>query len=447
MPLSIPTRKGVSNSLRGYVRDDLPSLDTSTERRSFIGGLLKSLASLLYDFYLALKRYADNEPFPQTATGQFLKRGWWVPITKLQPLPAAPAHGLVAVEGAAGTVIPAGTTLQSAGISFETLVSATIMSHPISGSITPDAIAGVAIFETAADHNLATGMTAIVTGASPSDYNGTFEIVVTGSDTFTYEPTTLPGSAATGSPLATSIFAAVEIEATTTGAETNVDAGVDIAIVDGPAGADASGLVTWGGISGGTDAESDDAYRARVLEALGTDYGMFSKDEIEIVAKTVPGVTRVMVREATIGASNGVAEGQVKIAFLRDNDAGSPLPSAEEVADVKAQILALIMPAHTAEEDVMVISPPRMEIDFAFTSITPDTAGMRASIIANLQQFFRETIEWGETIEEDDYRCAIKAAYDPDTRQRLRSFVLSSPSGVIDPSGDDYPVLGDVTFG
>lgn len=447
MPLSIPTRKGVSDNLRASVRTELPELDPSTERRSFIGGLIKSLASLMYDFYIALKRYAEREPFPQTATGTFLTRGWWVPITKLQPLAAAPAHGYLAVEATAGTVIPLGTTFQSAGVTFRSMAAITATLQSMSGTITPDADKGVAVFATPSPHNLATDMTVLISGASPADYNGSYAITVTGAQTFEYEPSVLPGSAATGAPLTAATFALVEVEATTTGQETNVDSGSDLAITNTIPGSESLGLVTWGGLTGGTDAETEDSFRARVLEALGTDYGMFTKDEIEIVAKTVPGVTRVMVRRATIGATNGVAEGQVKIGFLRDNDAGSPLPSAQEVDDVKDQILSLILPAHTAPEDVIVMSPPPMAVDFEFSAIYPDTPGMRRSIEANLKQFFREAIEWGEDVTEDDYRCAILNAYDTETRQRLRSFSLDSPTGPITPSGDDYPVLGDVTYG
>jgi uncharacterized phage protein gp47/JayE len=195
-----------------------------------------------------------------------------------------------------------------------------------------------------------------------------------------------------------------------------------------------------------TDIETEDSFRARTLEALGTDYGMFSADEIEIVAKTVPGVTRVMIRQATLFGTNGVNEGQVKIAFLRDNDA-NPLPSAQEVADVKAKIVGLIMPAHTAEDDVIVMSPPPLTVDHDFASITPDTAGMRLAIKASLDQFFREEVAWGETISLDAIKCAILAAYDTETRQRLRSFSLTDPSTDIDPTDDEYPVLGEVTFG
>ena len=71
----------------------LPNLDPTPARRSKIGAWVKSLASALFDWYVALKDYGDHEPFPQTARGDFLYNGWWRPLTKLNPIPAAPSRG------------------------------------------------------------------------------------------------------------------------------------------------------------------------------------------------------------------------------------------------------------------------------------------------------------------------------------------------------------------
>lgn len=455
MPLTIPSRKAVTDTLRNYMRGELPTLDASTERRSFIGGLVKSLGSGLADWYIALKRYADREPFPQTATGAFLTRGWWRDLTKLSPNPSAPAHGYVAVTGTAGTIIDAGAQFSGNGsVVFEALNSATILNQSqIISSLTFDAASGRCIAQTPNAHFLGSDMSVTISGASQSEYNGTFDVTVTDASEFTYEPASDPSvTPATGSPKLTSAFAVIELEATTTGQTTNQDGSSTVALSSPPSGADSMAIVTFGGLTGGTDAETPDEYRARILEALGTDFGMFSASEISIVAKQVPGVTRVFVRTASLEPPSGwPQEGQVKIAFLRDNDA-NPLPSAQEVADVRNRILSLELPAHTAAEDVIVMSPPPFTINFAFDSITPDTPGMRRAITAALSQFFREEADWGGSLDSLDYECAIKSAYDLETRQRLKTFVLTSPSGDLvagttDGFGvDDYPVLGTVSF-
>lgn len=447
MPLPIPTRRGVVDSVRNYVRGELPDIDPSTERRSYIGGLVKGFGSTVADWYIALKRFGDREPFPQTATGKFLTRGWWKDLTKLDILPAAPAHGYLAVVGSGGATVLAGTQVQGSGTTYTVLDDVSIVAHPFACvSLTADADTGLATYITPNPHFLATGLTASIQGATQTDYNGSFQITVIADDAFTYELSAIPAGAATGSPMATVTYAPVLIEATTTGQGTNADSGSTLTLSGTAAGVDSTGFVTFGGISGGADVETPDSFRARVLAALGTDYGSFTQDEIIIVAEQVPGVTKAFVRRAKINPPPGwPLEGQVKVAFLRENDA-DPIPSSQEVADVKARIIELTMPANTAEEDVIVISMPKFVCNYAFTSITPDTPGMRKAIRASLAQFHKEGVTWGGVISVDEYRCAIKAAFDVSTRQRLKSFTLSYPTTDLTPGVDDYPVLGTVNF-
>ncbi len=455
MPLTIPGRKAVVDSLRNSFRSELPELDPSTERRSFVGALVKTLGSALADWYIALKRYADREPFPQTATDAFLLNGWWRDVTKLEPNAAAPAHGIVVVTGTNGTIIPSATIFEgTGGINYTNILGSTITVNSQSiALLTYDTTTNKCVAQTSGRHYLATGVTVVVSGATQSQFNGTFTITATDDDEFTYSPLSTPGvSTATGTPILTATFAAIEVEATTTGQETNAASGTTLNIATDIVGADTSVIVGADGLSGGTDIEDHESYRERVLEALGTDYGMFTADEITIVAKQVPGVTRVFVRKASLSPPAGWPyEGQVKIAFMRDNDV-NPLPTAQEVNDVKDRIMALLMPAHTAPEDVIVMSPPPHYVDFTFTSITPDTPSMRRAIIAALGQLFSETATWGGTITELDYLCAIKAAYDFDAGQPLKTFVLSSPSGDIVAGVtagygvDDFPLLGIIEF-
>lgn len=448
MPLQIPERRGVVSALQAYVRSHLPELDpTVTNRRGFIGGLVKSLGSALHDWYVALKRYADREPFPQTATGEFLFRGWWTDITGLSRNPAAPAQGIVVVTGTAGTVIPLGTSLSGSRSEYTTDESAGIVAQSLI-AVSLTRIGSTAIFETANEHRLASGMSLAITGATPSDYNGTWAITVTASNEFTYDlGAATAATPATGAIKASGSWGNVPVTATLDGTVGNADAGTTLSISGAPAGADSTALVTFGGLAGGTEIEDTEAFRARILEALGTDYGMFSAAEIKIVAKQIPGVTRVWVREAELYTTTpvDVYEGQVKIAFVRDNDANI-FPSDQEVATVKAHIVETIMPAHTAEEDVMVISPTPLAVNFTFTALSPDTPSMRQAIQASLVQFFDEGVDFGTDIPQDQYRCAIQDTWDTERRQGVTSFTLSGPTGTVAVGGDELPILGTITW-
>lgn len=444
MPLNIPSRTNVVRALQAYVREALPGLDPSvTTRRGFIGGMVKSLGSSLHDWYVALQR-AAREFFPQTATNEFLVQGWWSDITGLSRNPAAPARGKILITGTAGTIVPSGAVLSSGGQTYTTDNAVVIVSQYLR-PVTLTRDVDRAIFETSSPHYLATGMTVEIANATPADYNGTHVITVTSDNEFTYAIADDVTTPALGDITAAATWGNADITADSNGTAGNLADGTQLSFSAPVSGLNATAIVTFGEIGGGTDIEDLEDFRERVLEALGTDFGMFSADEIKIVAKQVPGVTRVWVNQATLGGTNGVYEGQVKIGFMRDNDA-NPFPSSQEVNAVRDYIIANIMPAQTAPEDVMVFSPTKKTVNFTFTALSPDTASMRLAIRTRLEQYFDESVDLGTNITEDDYRCAIKESFDLDRRQQLKTFTLSAPDGDVTCDPDELPVLGTITF-
>lgn len=448
MPLNIPTRSGVVQSLLNYVKGELPRLNITVpmvkKARGFVGGIIFGLGSAIRDWYVALKRYADNEPFPQTASESFLFGGWWVPLTRLQRNPATAATGKIAITGLAGSLVLEGTEFQSGGEYFALQDGVGVAAQTINAE-SLQRIGDTAIFTTGSDHYLATGMEVVVSGADQDDYNGTVEVNVTGAREFTYSVDGSAATPATGAPIAAIAMGVGTVTSTTKGQAANVDAGNTIAMVSPISGVDTSAFVTWGGIAGGADIEGVEAFRDRILEALANDRGMFNSAEIVQTAKTVPGVTRVFVKEAAINPPAGdPIEGQVRIAFLRDGDA-DPFPKPQAVEDVRSAIL-LIKPAHVATDDVDVRAPDADPIDFTFSSISPDTGTMRQAIENQLKQFFAEEPEYETALAEKEYLCAIKATVDPDTGAKLQDFTLTSPTGAISGGQNTFATLGSVEF-
>lgn len=123
----------------------------------------------------------------------------------------------------------------------------------------------------------------------------------------------------------------------------------------------------------------------------------------------------------------------------------SIIPTAPEVEDVKDSIL-LIKPAHAAENDVIVLAPVGVTVDFVFTSLAPNTTTMQSAVTASLNQFFREQTVVSETLDQDAYRSAIFNTIDPDTGDLVTSFELSSPVGDVIIQNGELPVLGTVNF-
>lgn len=445
MPLIIPERTAVVRTLQSYVRISLPELDPSvTTRRGFIGGLVKSVGDALHDWYAALKRYADKEPFPQTATGGFLREGWWRDITKLDPNPAAPARGRVVITGTSGSGVVAGQVMTAGNVAFTVDRSAPVVTQSlVASSLTR--IDDVAVYETSEPHNLASGMLLTFAGAGEAAYNVTALITVTAANEFTYPVSGAPLTPASGLVTVTGSWANTDVTATTTGQSTNVDSGGTLAVSGATGGLSSTARVTFGALGGGSEIETEDSYRARILEALGSDFGTYTGDEIEIIAKTVPGVTRVFVRKATLDGTNGVLEGQTRVAFLRDNDANA-IPSSSEVSTVKALLLATTVPAHTAPEDLIVESPVRRDIDYTFTALSPDTASMRRAVLASLDQFFAEGVTYATDIPMDGYRCAIFETYDMEARVKLNSFTLATPLDDVAVGLNEMPFRGFISW-
>lgn len=460
MPLKIPKRADVVSSLQAYSNANIPEIDpTITRRRGYIGGTIKSVASAIHDLYVMLKKYADKEPFPQTASEDFFAGGWWIDITQLQRNPATPAQGYVVVTGENGAQLPVGSELTSNGKTYITENTVTVAAQTLVGtSVAHSPYTGR--FITEEPHNLATGMELTFSGCVDASLNGQFTIRAIDANTIEYdtdEP--LTGVDLEPNPVLAGAWTNVKITCTEAGVEGNIDTGSTLAISNVFTGLDTTALITFEGIADGSELETLESWRERVLESLGTDFGTFTADEIRIVAKTVPGVTRVFIREPKqyvydeegaqildgVGADGYPVEGRVRISFLRENDA-DPIPSALEVDQVRKKIHTHLKTAHTLAEDVEVLAPDRFSLEVRFHSITPDTPGMRASVRANIQQYLTENAEWGGRLDIEGIRCAIRMAYDGETNQGLKSYELDSPTMDIALPPDAYPVLAGITW-
>ena len=185
-----------------------------------------------------------------------------------------------------------------------------------------------------------------------------------------------------------------------------------------------------------------------VTGAVEPEYNVSSKKSIIIdadnFAYAIAGNPSSPATGTPVAAYSLVEEGQTIIYFARDNDA-SPIPSAAEIAAVKAAILE-IKPAHMSDDDVIVNAPVAVSTNFTFNSINPDTTTMRTAIADNLEAFFRDKGELGEDVTQDSYSAAIFNTLDPETNQPLLGFNLNSPAADISVGRGQLPTLGTVAF-
>lgn len=435
MTLDLPTNRGeILNRIRADVQNELPDLNPFI-RNSFLSAILVGLSGRMFDFSIQ-QQLLINELFMDTATGEFLER--WGSYKDITRNPATQAEGPITVTGVVASSIPISSVLSSLGAEqYETQAAASIVavSEPVN-FITR--ISSTATVETTADHQFASGMNVTIVGADQTEYNGTFEILVTAANEFTYQVSGTPTTPATGTITADADLATVTVKSLGFGQAVNLESGASLSFSTPLAGIDNTAFVQFDGISGGTDIESDDDLRVRILDAYQNPIALFNVASIVATAKTVPGVTRVFVNEATPDP------GQVTVFFTRDNDVDI-IPSAGEVSDVKDALLE-IKPAMMFEDDLIVEAPVPVNTNFVFSFLSPNTATMKDAITKSLEQFFREETQVGEPVRDFVYLGAIGNTVDLETGQKVEDFSLATPTGDIPVNIGEIAVLGSVSF-
>jgi uncharacterized phage protein gp47/JayE len=321
--LNLPTTQQNIDRLRADIKSVLPE-SNPYEVTSIINALCVAFGGRISEVYEQLL-ILQRDQYATTAELQALLIIGQVYGLSLNP--ATSASGLITLTGIAGTIVHQFSAFQStAGEEYTTQSSVTLSANTINiNSITR---AGTtATVTTASNHNLGSGMEIVIAGANETDYNGTFEIVVTGLDTFTYQVANSPSSPATGTITASYTGASVEVVASNTGQSTNVLGGATLTATASIAGLDGTGYVQYSGIDGGSDIETTEEFRTRLLFRIQNPFTPFNEATIISTAKEISGVTRVWVFEPneintsdTPSSINAIATDYAKITFSTDHD-------------------------------------------------------------------------------------------------------------------------------
>jgi uncharacterized phage protein gp47/JayE len=438
MTLLYPTnRQEVVDRVSTDVEAELPESDPFLPN-SYLRALAIGYAGGIYDSYKTIQEL-QKQLFPDTATGEFADR--WAAFKGIFRNPATQSLGLVTITGTAGTTLPINTLLQSGdGQQFSTQDIYIINTQSIGVTLTRSGaiVSATTVGFPNPSHYFATGDRITISGATETEYNGTFTIIVTSLTTFTYEITGTPSTPASGAILATLSFVSATVKSTGYGLITNLSSGSELFLASPVAGVDTSLFVQYEGLTGGSDSESDDDFRKRYLYVYQHPISYFNVAEIISKCQEINGVTRVFVEEITPDV------GQVTIYFMRDNDT-NPIPSGSQVATVRNHLLT-IKPAHVDPADVIVKAPTPKVINFKFSVLDPDTATMQAAVLASLQAFFSEIPVVSENLSKNSYASAIFSTIDSATGASVKNFVLAYPLGDVLVSSGEIATLGTVTF-
>jgi uncharacterized phage protein gp47/JayE len=211
----------------------------------------------------------------------------------------------------------------------------------------------------------------------------------------------------------------------------NLETGTAVAIVDGPPEMVREGFVV--DLTGGTDEESDDDLRARVLRRIRQPPMGGAQHDYEAWALAVPGVTRAWCGSCEMGM------GTVTIRFLMDDlrAANDGWPTAADIAAVDAYI-NIMRPV--AVKDYFVVAPIKQRVDAVISSLVPDNAETRAAIEASLRTMLRQVAAPGQTI------YAAWKSYAIMNAAGVQSFNLRNPLDDLMQSPGHMAVLGDITY-
>ncbi|WP_414617219.1 baseplate J/gp47 family protein [Yersinia intermedia] len=182
-------------------------------------------------------------------------------------------------------------------------------------------------------------------------------------------------------------------------------------------------------IEGGTDIESVEEWRARVIERwYYTPQGGADPDYI-IWAKEVPGVTRAWTYRHWMGA------GTVGV-MVANSNLENPITDNAVVTAVRAHILPLSPVAGAS----LYTFPPVAKVVPFHIRLTPDTPEVRYAVIAELRAMFMHDGVPGGTLGHSRISEAISIATGE------YKHVLVSPTDDIPLAATELPIVGDFTW-
>lgn len=231
----------------------------------------------------------------------------------------------------------------------------------------------------------------------------------------------------------------VQVTADETGSEANSTPGVSMALVTPTVGFDAAGAVSAEGIGAGTDIETDEALRTRLLHRKQNPPRGGSSADYVAWALEVNGVSDVFVDPIT--ATNGRTSVGVWFLMWGVYPDASGVPQLADVDVVGAHIDG-VRPAGAV---VQVAAPSPVLVNITATNLSPLTTEVEDAVNQSLADFFRRASRVSTATEPFKlWRSQISEAIATATGEDHH--VLTVPATDVLYAAGQYPVLGTVTL-
>jgi uncharacterized phage protein gp47/JayE len=220
----------------------------------------------------------------------------------------------------------------------------------------------------------------------------------------------------------------VPVQCMTIGTGGNREAGETYALVSPLSGVATE--ATGSEMAGGTEAETDDSLRERLIYRLQNPPRGGTATDYVAWAMEVPGVTRAWCFPKELGI------GTVTVRFATDGLTENGIPT-EGMVSIVSDYIAENAPVTAA---TTVVAPVAKTVNFQIKDLYPDTPSVRAQIEAELKSLFIREAEPGKALLISHVRQAISSAAGEE------DFELVSPTEDIGADVDELLVVGTVTY-
>jgi uncharacterized phage protein gp47/JayE len=238
----------------------------------------------------------------------------------------------------------------------------------------------------------------------------------------------------------------VPIIAAVNGAATDCPAGTAISLDTPPAGVNAGGF-TVGPTQGGTDQETQDEFRTRMLARYAAPPQGGAESDYIGWATSVPGCTRAWILPGGYGAGSVVVYPMFDDANaatggfpIGTDGAASEEPRAPAATGDQLAVAEFIWPVQPVTALVYVAAPVAAPIAIDIIGLEPNTADMQTAIVASIDDMFLARASVGGVTYPSDIYAAILAT------PGVVRFAVDNPTIPVAAPPGGLPVAGTVTF-
>jgi len=221
----------------------------------------------------------------------------------------------------------------------------------------------------------------------------------------------------------------VSVQALTPGAASNLGPGVSLSLLQPVRDINSAAVVVSPGITGGTDQETLEQLRIRLIRRIQRPPQGGNADDYETWALEVPGITRAWVYPRAMGP------GTVSVVVANDDSSTAPIPDATTVAAADEYIQQL----RPVTATVYVVAVATFPIDMSI-KLSPNTLTTQAAVMAELEDLFLREGEPGGTMLISKLREAVSVA------AGVNDSAIVTPTANVTATVNRIPVIGTVTW-